>query len=401
MKVGFIACEYNPFHNGHKYHINKTKEYGADAVVCIMSGNFVQRGSCAIIEKHKRAEMALVSGADLVIELPLRYAIATAEQFAEGFVKCAYATGLDGFISFGAKNSLNEIIELRKIIDSDETKAFVDYSRLKSISYPSALSRFIRENYGEQYSTVLDDANNTLALEYIRARNLFFPEADIFSIKRSGALHNSSLPVNSYSSASYIREFIYSQNSDNKIKDISYLLPDQSFAILSDCIENGYFSDMKLFDRIILALLVAKSPEEISFVNNVNGGLENRIFDCIRGADSLESLYKCVKSKRYTHSRIRQIILSAALGLSRSDYDDEISYIRVLGAGAKGREVLKLMKDTSHVPVIMNLSQIDSGNKVSVKQAEKDYQAGKIFNLCLRNNYAGNPEYEIPPVILE
>lgn len=401
MKVAFIACEYNPFHNGHKHHISETRKNGADAIVCIMSGNFVQRGSPALIEKHKRAQMALEEGADVVIELPLRYAIATAPLFAEGFVRTAAATGLQGFISFGCTTEISKLYKIRTLLDSKDAQEVLSSAKSEAISYPKLINEYIKNVGKGEFDKILNDANNILALEYIKSRNLYFDKADIVTVERIGANHDSMTPSGNFSSATYIRELLDTENNtDGFLSDAKKLMPDNAFSILADEIKNGHYTDKDLFSRVFFSRILNIAPDELIHVNNVSGGIENRITESIRSSAALNEVYDKVKSKRYPHSRIRQILLSSALGIMRDDYKDDINYLRILGCSLKGREVLRMMKDSTEMPIIMNMSQLDTNNETIKKQAKADYLSAKLFDLCTISPIGGNPDYDIPPVIL-
>lgn len=404
MNFAFIACEYNPFHNGHLYHITKTRESGADAIICIMSGNFVQRGDVAIAEKHSRAKIALMNGADLVLELPLKYAVAPAQLFADGFIKTAAATGLDGFISFGAKDDLCDLIKLVDCMFSDNAENFAALQVKNGFNYAKAKSMFVEKELGEYFSNILNDANNMLALEYLRSARAHFPTVGIKSITRKNVMHNSILPDGNFASASYIRKLLY-DSYDNSLNDflhsIKRFIPDNEYNYLLNEYSSGRFpSDRNRFEIATVSRLFTLTLEEIAVINNVNEGLENRIFNAIKNNVVLSEMLDDVKSKRFTHSRIRQIFMNAILGINRNDIEAGLSYIRVLGFNSKGRQCLHQMKSTSKIPVIANLSEIDKNNESAARDAYLDYEAGKLFSLLLPSANIKNPEYEIPPVCL-
>lgn len=397
MKVSFIASEYNPFHNGHQYHIRETRNAGADAVVCIMSGNFVQRGSIAVCDKYLRAEMALKCGVDLVLELPVKFAISTASYFADGFVKTAAATGLQGYISFGAVNSIELLQELKNIIFSDRTKSFIE-NECKDLSFTNAVNKYLDSNFPEKYSSLLKDANSILAIEYIRARDLYFKDADIIAVKRNGVLHNDMNTSESFASASYLRNILYNSGT---ISDISAFIPDAVSEILYRSFNDGVFpASEKQFSDLIFARLLSKDITCYSKINNVSGGLENRIYEAIQMSSNLEEAVYNISTKRYAVSRIRQILLSAALEVTKDDILNGPSYIRVLGFNDKGRELLSLMRDSANLPVISNLSQANKLNEAAQKDAYIDNLAGKLFNLCICSPKKGSPEYQGKPVII-
>ena len=406
MVNAFIASEYNPFHNGHQHHIEKTRKSGADNVICIMSGNFVQRGSIAVAEKHIRAKAAILSGADLVIELPLKYAISTASYFAEGFIKTAKATGLPGFISFGAKDSLETLIQVKNIIFSKEAEEFSTKCISEGISYPKAKSLYL-EKYGSlALSEALSDANNVLALEYLRAKDNYFPEADAVAIERKGTSHDSDDICGNITSAGNIRRILYNEISENdyinRIYEIQKLVPEAFFSELLPAYSAGTFpASTENFELIQFARLLSLTKDDFLKINNVTGGLENRIIEGLSRCNNVNELCDFVKSKVFTHSRLRQIMLSACLGISKEQLDAPLQYVRVLAFNDKGRALLNTMRKSASVPVITNISQADTSNSLTTIDVRADILAGKLFNLSLPCPLQGNPEYDIPPVYVK
>ncbi len=404
MSTAFIACEYNPFHNGHKYHIDSIKAAGFDNVVCIMSGNFVQRGDIALFEKHRRAEIALMNGADLVLELPLKYAVSTASLFAEGFIKTAAATGLKGSVSFGAKNNIDELLTLEKHLFSEDAEIYCIKKLREGINYPNAKQAYISEKLSDKYAEILSDGNNTLALEYIRAGNKYFPDVDFYAVKRDYAAHDSGETYGSFSSARNIRNIVYdnTNNDNNGIESILSFIPDNSHCNIKKYFENGQFPrDLSKYEMLIISRLIMLDSEDFQKVNNVTEGIENKLICAIKENTSINDILDSVKSKRFTYSRLRQILLNAALGISKDDINSGISYIRVLGFNEKGRELLHVMKSSSALQVISNLSEVDKKNTAAIRDAYLDYQAGKLFALCDPILEVGNPEYEIPPIYIK
>lgn len=404
MNTAFIACEYNPFHNGHKFHIDSVRKAGFDTVICIMSGNFVQRGDIALFEKHRRAETALLNGADLVIELPLKYAVSTASLFADGFIKTAKATGLYGSISFGAKNSTEDLVFLEKYLFSKEAENYCNKKIREGINYPNAKREFIKETLGTGFAEILSDGNNTLALEYLRAKNLYFNDAGIHSVFRKGSDHDSSVTTECFASASYLRELIYKNGNKVPPSGLNALfgyIPENLHGTIKLLMDDGKFPrDTEKFETAMLSRLSMLSTEQFSEINNVTEGLENRIVEAIKISCSTSDILYNVKSKRFTYSRLRQILLNAAIGINKYDIERGISYLRVLGSNDRGRTMLRQMKESADLPVISNLSEINKDNPDALRDAFLDYQAGKLFSLCDPVCRAGNPEYEIPPVFI-
>ena len=405
LNVAFIACEYNPFHNGHLYHLNETKKAGADAIICIMSGNFVQRGEAAVAEKHFRAKLALQNGADLVLELPLKFAVAPASLFADGFIKTAASTGLSGFISFGSKDLLDDLLTLSDYLFSDTAEAFAQKQLKNGINYPKAKNLYVEAKLGPKYAEMLSDANNTLALEYIRASRLYFKDVSYNCVLRNKVFHDSAFAVANVASAGFIREKLfdsYENNLNDFIHAIRNYVPDNVFCSLLEEYSSGRFPiQREKFEVAALSRLFTKTRNDIKAVNNVTEGLENRIFDVIKNSNLLSDVLDGVKSKRFTSARIRQIIMNLILGITRSDIENDLSYIRVLGFNSNGRKLLHTMKKSASLPVVSNLSEISSDNETAMRDAYLDFEAGKLYGLLLPENRFRNPEFDIPPVFVD
>ncbi len=406
LNTAFIASEYNPFHNGHLHHIKETRRHGAECVISVMSGNFVQRGSIAVAEKHLRAKTAVLCGADLVIELPIKYAVSTASYFAEGFIKTAKATGLEGFISFGAKDNLESLKITKDIIFSKDAEEFANRCIPDGISYPKAKALYLEKHHNSDAADALNDANNILALEYLKSRDLFFPEAGAVAVERKGTMHDSIEINDNISSAGNIRKMLYEEISQddyiNRIFEIKSLIPDAVFNELLSAYSSGLFpSSPEKFDLIEFSRLLSLTASDIMKCNNVTGGLENRIIEGISRTNNINDLCDFVKSKAFTHSRLRQIMLSACLGITKEHLDAPLQYIRVLAFNDKGRALLNKMRKSSAVPVITNISQADLSNKITAIDVRLDVLSGKLFNLTLPCPLNGNPEYDIPPVYIK
>lgn len=350
MEAAGIVAEYNPFHSGHKYHISETKRITSLPVTAVMSGNFVQRGECAVFDKSVRAQAALSNGCDLVLELPLPWALSSAERFAQGAVSILNAAGVCSAVSFGSESGNTEMIK-----KTAEALLSLDDSALKKylslgLSYPAARQRAAADILPEA-NEILSSPNDLLAVEYVKALLNTGSHAVPLAIKRYGAAHDSDITDGSLASASFIR------NAAKNNADYSALIPDNTVSLY----KNAPTADFSLLEHDILSYLRRKTPEQLTAYPDVGEGLEYRIYDAVRSASSLDGLYSLIKTKRYTHSRIRRIILSAFLECSKEyTLSAEPGYIRVLGFTDKGRELLKAMKSTASLPVIMKHSDANS-----------------------------------------
>lgn len=361
MKIAAVICEFNPFHNGHKYLIDTIKREHADCVVAIMSGNFVQRGDIAITDKYARTQTALKSGCDLVVELPTVFALSSAQNFAKGGVMIAKALGAQ-MLCFGAEDA--DINKLKNIADAFDNNAFNE--KIKEYLddgeyYPKAISCALSDTYSKAHADIIDKPNNTLAVEYIKAlkSTAICPVA----VNRIGAEHDSDTTVGNIASATHIRQLIadncnYSQFTDMIIQSAT-------------TVEN--------LETTILYKLRTMSKDELEQLPDVVEGLHNRIYDCVRNSNSLKELYDNLKTKRYTLARLRRIVMCALLDIKKSDTDKAPQYIRVLGMNDSGAQILK----SSSLPIIAKVRQDYEKLSDSAKsQFDIDIKASDIYALA-------------------
>ncbi len=355
--IAGIVCEYNPFHNGHLYQIDKTRKAGADGIICVMSGNFVQRGECALIDKHKRALCAIRGGADLVIDLPVPWALGSAESFARGSISLLSAFGIE-LLSFGSESDDKELLYLcAKASDDEKVASNIKTLMSDGLSYPSALSKAAGEIYGEEAKELMSLPNSTLAVEYIRQLETYSPDCDILPIKRIGADHDSDKANGTFASASRIRALA------GKC-DVSAFIPD----FTAEMLRHEEFHCTEYAERAILSSLREMTKEEYSLYVTDSKGLADRIFNAAKEAISLEELHTAVKSKNYTHSRIRREIMKLYLKIPADFEKRTPPYVRVLAANEKGLSFLK----SSRLPVVTKHS--DASFKDSFSKEIYDLQ---------------------------
>lgn len=387
MNISGIICEYNPFHNGHKRHIEQTKkEYGATHIVGVMSGNFTQRGDTAIVDKYKRTETALKNGVDLVIELPVAYALGSAEQFAQGAVYLLNALGCVDIISFGSESGKIDLLKeaAGAVIYTQESEDFHNYMK-NGMTYPAALQKAMEKFYTEDVIETLATPNNALAIEYIKALDEIGSSVKPVTVKRCIAPHDSEIAESSdILSASQLRKKLADK------KDISQFAPSCDFSNIAS---------LSNIEVAILSKLRAMSKTEIEKTPNVLMGLENRIYRAAAVAASLNELYFLVKTKRYTLARIRRIILSAFLGITKNDLKITPSYVRILGMNGKGKEILAAAK--CELPINTSLSQLEKINDNTKKQARLEQRCDNQYALALEKRLGCGLDYTAKPVILD
>lgn len=381
MQVTAVIAEYNPFHNGHKYHIEETwNKTDNSYIMAIMSGNFVQRGEPALLDKRKRAEIALLNGADLVVELPTPWSTASAERFARGAVYIAHQAGIVDNLSFGCEDDdITTLEQISRILNdkvySREIKKYYDDNMC---SYPEARAAVVSEILGKDCNDIMLRPNNILAIEYLKAIMSFKSDIKPIGIKRSAAGHDSSFSHDNITSAMNIRNLVKTGD------DYSSFVPENSLEIFEDCIKNGTFPALySNLETAVLAHLRKMRPSDFIGTPDVAEGIEHRIIEAVKTSVSLGEIFDKVKTKRYTHARIRRIILSSFLGLKTEDVVSLPPYIRVLGLNDNGRMMLREMKNKYFVPVIMKYGDVkyldDSAKRIFAIEST----ATDLYNLCL------------------
>ena len=387
MNVCGIICEYNPFHNGHKYHIDQTREkLGATHIVGVMSGNFTQRGDAAIVDKYKRTETALKNGIDLVIELPVAFSLSSAEQFAQGAVFLLNSLGCVDMLSFGSEcGNISQLKEAAgAVCFARESEELTNYMR-NGMSYPAALQKAIGKFYTEDVVETLAAPNNTLAVEYIKALDELASPIKPVTVKRKAAGHDideSDDPE--IISASKIRKLL--QAGD----DVSAFVPDCDFSNIAS---------LSNLETAILSKLRYMSIGEIEKTPNVLTGLDNRIYKAVRVSTNMNELLFLIKTKRYTLSRIRRIVLSAYLGITKNDLKNNPSYVRILGMNGRGKEILAAAN--CELPVDTSLAQLAKKSDAAMKQARLEERCDNQYALALNKKQVCGLDYTSKPVILD
>lgn len=396
-KILGIISEYNPFHYGHLYHINESKKLvNPDYTVAVMSGNFVERGDAAIIDKWSRAEMALNNGVDLVIELPLIYSISSAENFAMGSIKILDSLSMDTTISFGSEcgdiNILNSIAQVL-CEEPKEYLSILNHELDSGISFPKAREHALLMYLNDirKFANVLSEPNNILGIEYLKAIQKQKAKLRATTIARKGSNYNDLDLTDKYSSASAIRHSLL-----NNI-DIKPYIPESSNKILQDKIsKNEIVYGLTTFEQAIIYKLRTMSQEEISTLPDVTEGLENKIKKASDSCNNLADLTSIIKSKRYTMTRINRILLYALLNITKKDIEESykvIPYIRVLGVNQKGKELLsKISKANKKINIVTSPKKfLDTTKNKSLKNMlEKDVFASNIYTLGYKKNPKAN-----------
>jgi predicted nucleotidyltransferase len=393
VNIAGIICEYNPIHRGHTHHIQETRRLlGEDtAVLCVMSGNFVQRGQAAIFEKHARAAAALRCGADLVVELPLPYALSSAERFAFGGVSTLNLLGCATHISFGSETGdLAPLHAVSECVDAPETLARMKAELKKGVSYPRARAHAVYSVLGEQ-AGVLMTPNNTLGIEYLRALKATQSSIAPVTIPRKGAQHDSA----GAESASFIRKQFQAGS------DPWPLIPDGAGDIYRAEIAQGrgpVFTEA--LEIAILSRLRMLQPAAFERLPDASEGLERRLMRAVALCPDIQSIARETKTKRYALSRIRRMILCAALGVTADLNRLPPPYVRVLAIGRCGREILSRARETAQVPVITKPASVRRLGGRALKLFELEAAATDLYTLAFDKKVRqGGREWTLSPIV--
>ena len=401
MKAVGLVTEYNPFHNGHLYHLNKAMELtGADISVAVMSGDFVQRGELAVLDKYTRASMALNSGVNLVVELPVNYAVSSAESFAAGALKVLDYIKADS-IAFGSESgNIERLSKLAHILCDNEDTLYKEISKYTAngISYAAARQKVVEKLTDKDTAAMLTSSNNILAVEYLKAiiKNNYAIKP--YTIKRQGDSYNDTDIRSEYASATALR-------GNLKADNISKYIPVKAGLILSSNTNYIYPDDITeaLFTRL-LGILFASSYDKNVFIENVmqypdvNKEIAGRLYksamDMItrtvqqmseskdNGAFSFGSLCEHIKTKEVPLSRIKRALVRITLGLDKKHIEKYANepYIRVLGFDKKGQEYLSYIRKTVEVPLITKIADYK-------EMLLDDIHAANIYNMIVAGKY--------------
>ena len=391
--VGIIA-EYNPLHNGHLYHLEEAKVIaGSDAVVVAMSGDYVQRGEPAILDKWERAQHALLHGADLVVEIPTLFCIGNAAQYARAGVGLLESIGSVSHLAFGSESGDIDSL-LLTAVNLDRADAEINAGIAKLIkdgmSYPAARAKVYNEMFPDA-DDLPDDSNDILALEYIRAAH----RLNHIAIKRIGAVYNDCACDDVFMSASGIRKATQSNMSV-----INYVPLDTAISL-----KEGITTYPDSWLEVLKYAAISMTAEDIDNCPSGGEGLGNRIKSLIIDANSWSELVENVKSKRYTYTRISRLFIQMILGINRREYvSDKPEYLRILGMNDTGRELVAELRnnDDCTLPIITNINkQSEYLDDAAKQQLKLDIHAADVYNLVTGRNQSERSDYRMKPIIVD
>lgn len=405
MKIVGLVTEYNPFHNGHKYHLEQSKlETNCNYSVAVMSGNFVQRGEPAICDKWTRAKMAVDAGVDLVLELPTLYSTMSAEYFSYGAVKLLDSLNVIDYISFGSEtNDLESLIKISKILGSEpkDFKYHLKKHLNKGMSFPKARSEALKNIFNDyKIDNIINNPNNILAIEYIKSLINLNSTIKPHSIKRIISDYNEITLTGNISSATAIRRSLISEGISDK--ETSYSLPIHSKKHISKYLANySSFNQLINFNDILIYKLRTIDKDYLKEFIDIEIGLENRIIEAANKFDNIIDIIKNIKTKRYTYTRIQRILIHILLDINykKDQFYNFPLYIHVLGSNKKGFEILKNIKSNSNLPIINKVADFKKNNLN--KMFDLDIKASNIYFIGVNNktNIKNNFDFYISPYI--
>lgn len=412
MNVAGIVAEYNPFHTGHGYQISETRRVSGEdtAIVAVMSGNWVQQADCAIADKWTRARLALMGGVDLVLELPTLWAASTAESFARGAVEILAATGVVDIISFGSEcGDAQPLCEIARCLDTPAYHEQVQIYKNDGMTFAACRQSAVENLLGKERASLLSRPNNNLGIEYIRALNALNSSIQPMTVFRQGADHNSIIGILSpgsdapaaslprFLSATQIRLSLLEQQWEQAEP---YLFPG-GLALLKDRMIG--LPQLGQVERAMLARVRVMTAEDWARLPDSGQaeGLPRRLEQAGRQCASMAQFFDLVKTKRYTHARLRRLVLWAFLGLTEADRPAAPPYLRVLGFNGKGQELLKEMKLHASLPVLTKPAHAKSLPDAAQRVFELESRCTDLYDLCFPTVQAPGREWSTGPVMMK
>ena len=412
MKIVGLITEYNPFHNGHLYHMQKAKEItGADSVIAVMSGNYVQRGAPAIMPKHLRAEVALEAGIPLVLELPVCYASGSAEYFADGAISLFEKLGCIDSICFGSECGDYYLLEKVAHVTADEPEAYkqtLQDALKQGLSFPLARQAALKAYFQDpSLDDILEQPNNILGIEYIKALYLRKSPIGAYTIRRKiSGYHDKELSPG-YSSASAIRRLLaFAGNSVHLASEEMYDEPGLSEVLTRlegqvppSCIRSleethrvrypVYANDLSLLFRY---RLLTETRESLAGYLDMTEELANRMINHANDFITFDQFCDLLKTRDMTYSRISRCLLHILLNIRTEDmtlYKEEggCQYARVLGFSKDGAKLLTRIKRTSSVPLLTKLTQTEGLSKTGLRMLRQDIFAADLYESVITDKF--------------
>lgn len=408
--IGIVA-EYNPFHTGHGYQIAASRAALGEErpVVAVMSGNWVQQADCAIADKWTRARLALMGGADLVLELPTVWATSSAEKFAWGAVEILSASGVVDRLSFGSEaGDVDKLSRAAACLDKPDYHSAVSKLAVEGLPFAVCRQRAVEQLAGAEVGAVLARPNNNLGVEYIRALNALHSSITPMTVQRKGADHNGVFGILSptperaralmpdYLSATEIRDSLLAGKWDLMEH---YLVPGGRKILENNLIGLPQLAQV---GRAMLAKVRTMAAEDWGKLPDSGAaeGLPQRLERAGRECRDMDDFFNLARTKRYTHARLDRLVLWAYLGITREDRPEHVPYIRVLGFNGRGRELLKEMKKTAQLPVITKPAHARKLDGAGRKLFELERRCTDLYDLCFEHVPAPGREWTTDVVMV-
>ncbi|MDR0921170.1 MAG: nucleotidyltransferase [Lactobacillales bacterium] len=371
MKSVGLIVEYNPYHNGHKYHATQAKKVtGAEVVVAVMSGNWLQRGEPAIVDKWQRTEMALSSGVDLMIELPFAYSVQSADYFARGGVKLLQALDVDSLV-FGTdrkeKLDYEEFGRLTVLQEETINQKFHELKN-KNLSYPARMTKVYRTLFPE-WTLDFSSPNHILGMAYAKENARYTHPMELKSIPRISAQYHEKNVGGTIASATAIREYLLHEEREV----IHEVVPSATFDILN----KNPLVDWENYWQFLNYQLLSSTPEKLATIYQMSEGFEYRLLEQVRQADNFQAFMEKIKTKRYTWTRIERLLTYVLIQVSPQDILEswENTSIHVLGFTQKGQQFLKEKKKKISLPVVSKIGRNEKSTGLT-QRADEIYQLG-------------------------
>ncbi|MEH7011905.1 nucleotidyltransferase [Neobacillus niacini] len=404
MKAVGVIVEYNPFHNGHAYHLQAAKETAhADIAVAVMSGNFLQRGEPALISKWYRTKMALLNGVDIVLELPYRFATQKAETFANGAISILDAIGCHSLCFGSESGDISSFLETVDYLDrhKDRFDENIKMNIKSGVSYPKALSLSFQSLSSPENLLSLDKPNNILGFHYVKALNQQNSSIIPLTVKRKNAdYHDEHFATETIASATSIRKALFSAKEKNS--SIEQYVPDASSTLLKEYLAvYGNFHEWENYWSYLRYRLLHISPEELREIYEVEEGIEHRLIAAALDSSNFKEFMQKIKTKRYTWTRLQRICVHILTNTKKAEMKstpEKAAYLRLLGMTKNGKEYLNKYKSQFSLPLISKLSAY-KGNDIFL-----DIRASRVYSFGLENQTRDNllrQEYKQPPIYIE
>lgn len=399
MTIAAVIAEYNPFHNGHAFQLAALRRQVGEngAVVVVISPDFVQRGEPACLEKRLRAQAALEHGADLVVELPLPYAMASAERFAFGGVALCEAMGCVDLLCFGSEaGQLEPLDRLALLLEDPALEEPLRRQLTQGRTFAQARQRALEELAGADTAALLSQPNNTLGVEYLRQLHRLGSAIRPMTLPREGAGHHDG-PSGRFASASSLRRLW----NEGGAEALAPYVPERALPLYAAAQQQGQRAQLAFGERCVLSGLRQKlaALEAGSLpLPDCSEGIENRLAKAVRSACSLEELAFAVKSKRYTLARVRRLIFSAWLEVPPELCRQDPPYLRILGMGPGGAAVLRRMKETASLPFGTSLAQLGRTSPQAAAFAALESRAADQWSLFCPQPRPCGLDYTLPAV---